>query len=258
MFLSLLVTLWNSAFRWVYLFFSPLPFTSLLFSAICKASSDNHFAFWISFSWQSWSLPPVQCHKPPSIVLQALCLSNLIPWIYLLLPLYNHKGFDLYHICLWRRSLNQWTTVQVPSLQISLGLHTPHISIFPSFNCPLFFFGLYHHLHYLFSSSDIFLLSSANLFTIFANKKKTKEKWEQENNTEFYILFCRHIWINILHEILQNSEDILQSYLWNFVFLNIFILLQINGRSSHNFLIEYNVAFFNKIFFIISKSNTIS
>ena len=25
--------------------FSPLPFTSLLFSAICKASSDNHFAF---------------------------------------------------------------------------------------------------------------------------------------------------------------------------------------------------------------------
>ena len=34
---------WNSAFRWVYLSFSPLPFTSL-FSAICKASSDNHFA----------------------------------------------------------------------------------------------------------------------------------------------------------------------------------------------------------------------
>ena len=28
----------------------PLPFTSLLFSAICKASLDNHFAFCISFS----------------------------------------------------------------------------------------------------------------------------------------------------------------------------------------------------------------
>ena len=26
-------------------FLSPLPFTSLLFSAICKASSDSHFAF---------------------------------------------------------------------------------------------------------------------------------------------------------------------------------------------------------------------
>ena len=44
-FLSLLGILWNSAFRWVYLSFSPLPLASLLFSAICKASSDNHFAF---------------------------------------------------------------------------------------------------------------------------------------------------------------------------------------------------------------------
>ena len=71
--LSLLAILWNSAFKWVCLSFSPLPFTSLLFTAICKASSDNHFAFCISFSWGwSWSLPPVQCHKPPSIVLPAL------------------------------------------------------------------------------------------------------------------------------------------------------------------------------------------
>ena len=43
-FLSLLVILWNSAFKWVYLSFSPLPLAYLLFSAICKASSDNHFA----------------------------------------------------------------------------------------------------------------------------------------------------------------------------------------------------------------------
>ena len=42
---SLLAILWNSAFRWVHLSFSPLPLASLLFSAICKASSDNHFAF---------------------------------------------------------------------------------------------------------------------------------------------------------------------------------------------------------------------
>ena len=72
-FLSLLSVLRNSAFRWVYLIFSPLPLASLLFSAICKASSDNHFAFCISFSWGwSWSLPPVQCQEPPSIDLQAL------------------------------------------------------------------------------------------------------------------------------------------------------------------------------------------
>ena len=43
-FLSLLAVLWNSAFSWIYLSLSPLPFISLLFSAICKASSDNLFA----------------------------------------------------------------------------------------------------------------------------------------------------------------------------------------------------------------------
>ena len=44
-FLSLLAILWNSEFSWVYLSFSPLLFASLLSSAVCKASSDNHFAF---------------------------------------------------------------------------------------------------------------------------------------------------------------------------------------------------------------------
>ena len=70
-FLSLLAILWNFAFMWVYLSFSPLPFTSLLFTAICKAYSDNHFTFLcVSFSWGwTWSLSPVQCHKPLSIVL---------------------------------------------------------------------------------------------------------------------------------------------------------------------------------------------
>ena len=44
-FLSLLDILGNSAFKWEYISFSPLPFTSLHFTAICKPSSDNHFAF---------------------------------------------------------------------------------------------------------------------------------------------------------------------------------------------------------------------
>ena len=44
-FLSLFASLWNSAFKWVYLSSSPRPFTSLLFSAVCKASLDNHFAY---------------------------------------------------------------------------------------------------------------------------------------------------------------------------------------------------------------------
>ena len=44
-FLSLLALLRNFAFKWVYLSFSPLLFTSLHFTAICKASSDSHLYF---------------------------------------------------------------------------------------------------------------------------------------------------------------------------------------------------------------------
>ena len=52
----------------------------------------------ISFSWGwSWSLSPVKCHESLSIVHQALCLSDLIPWIYFSFPLYNRSGFDLGH-----------------------------------------------------------------------------------------------------------------------------------------------------------------
>ena len=104
-FLSLLAILWNSAFKCVYVFFSPLLFASHLFTAICMASSDGYFAFLHFFSmgivlipvsctmsrssihsssgtlsdrvldelwgW-SWSLSPVQCQEPHSIVHQAL------------------------------------------------------------------------------------------------------------------------------------------------------------------------------------------
>ena len=59
-FLSLLAVLWNSAFTWVYLSFSPLLFTSLLFTAICKASSDSHFAF-LHFFFLGMVLTPVSC-----------------------------------------------------------------------------------------------------------------------------------------------------------------------------------------------------
>ena len=61
-FLFLLALLWNSAFKWVYLSFSPLLFASLLFTAICKASSDSHFAslhfFFLGMVWI-----PVSCTK---------------------------------------------------------------------------------------------------------------------------------------------------------------------------------------------------
>ena len=59
-FLSLFAILWNPAFRWVYLFFSPLPFTFLLFSAVCKPSSDNYFAF-LHFFFLGMALITASC-----------------------------------------------------------------------------------------------------------------------------------------------------------------------------------------------------
>ena len=50
-----------------------------------------------NFEHHFTNMPPVQCHEPPSIVLQAPWISDLIPWIYLSLPLYNCKGCDLGH-----------------------------------------------------------------------------------------------------------------------------------------------------------------
>ena len=41
-------------------FFSPLPFTSLLFSCVCKVSSDNHFAF-LHFFFLGMVLIPASC-----------------------------------------------------------------------------------------------------------------------------------------------------------------------------------------------------
>src|SRR5574341_1089371 len=59
-FLSLFAILWNSAFRCLYLSFSPLLFASLLFTAICKASPDSYFAFLHFFS-MGMVLIPVSC-----------------------------------------------------------------------------------------------------------------------------------------------------------------------------------------------------
>ena len=48
-FLSLLAIFWNFVFHWLCLSLSPLVLASLHSSAICKASSDNHFVFLLFF-----------------------------------------------------------------------------------------------------------------------------------------------------------------------------------------------------------------
>ena len=97
-FLSLPDILWNSAFKWLYLFFSHLPLASLVFPAICKDSSDNHFAF-LHFFFGGMVLIPASCTMSQTSIqsYQECYLSDLIPWIYLSFPPYNHKGFDLGH-----------------------------------------------------------------------------------------------------------------------------------------------------------------
>ena len=78
-FLSLLAILWNSAFKWQYLFFFPLLFTSLCFTAICKASSDNHFTLLHFFS-MGMVLIPVSCTvSPTSVHSSSGSLSDLVP-----------------------------------------------------------------------------------------------------------------------------------------------------------------------------------
>ena len=72
-FLSLLAILWNSAFKWKCLSFSPLLFAPLLVKAIYKASSDSHFAF-LNFFFLGMVLTPVSCTSHEHISpLQLFC-----------------------------------------------------------------------------------------------------------------------------------------------------------------------------------------
>ena len=71
----------------MYLSFSPLPLVSLVFSAIYKASSDNHFAF-LHFFFLGMVLIPVSCTmSQTSVHSSSSTLSDLVPLIYFSLPL---------------------------------------------------------------------------------------------------------------------------------------------------------------------------
>ena len=96
-FLFILALLWNSAFIWLYLSLSPLPFASLLFSAICKASTNNHLAFFHFVFLGMASVTTSYTVLKTSIHSSSGTLSYLIPWIYLSSLLYNHKGSGLDH-----------------------------------------------------------------------------------------------------------------------------------------------------------------
>ena len=72
-------------------------FHCLLSSAIHKASSDNHFAF-LHFFFLEMVMVTTSCTMLQTPIHSSSgTLSDLIPWIYFSLPLYNCKGFDLGH-----------------------------------------------------------------------------------------------------------------------------------------------------------------
>ena len=95
LFLCYSLELW---IQWVYISFSPLSFTSFLFSTICKPSSDNHFAFVHFFSLGMVLIPVSYTVSQTSVPSSSGTLSiRSNPLNLLSLPLYNCKGFDLGH-----------------------------------------------------------------------------------------------------------------------------------------------------------------
>ena len=61
-FLSFFAILWNSAFKWVYLSFSPLLFASFLFIVIFKPSSNSLFFFYFfAFLFLGYRLDSCLC-----------------------------------------------------------------------------------------------------------------------------------------------------------------------------------------------------
>ena len=82
-----------------YIFLFIFCFSLLFFSQLfVRPPQTTILPSCISFPWGwFWSPPPVQCNKPPSIVLQALCLPALIPWI-LSTILQTSDGFQCFSV----------------------------------------------------------------------------------------------------------------------------------------------------------------
>ena len=108
-FLSLLAILWNSAFRWIYLLLSPLPFASILFAATCKVSSDNCFAFF-HFSWGWFSSSPLHKHSDNWRLHQGYGFSSGHVWMW---ELDCEESWAPKNWCFWTMVLEK--TLESPS-----------------------------------------------------------------------------------------------------------------------------------------------
>ena len=98
--LSYLSLLFSGTLHSVGFIFPFLPCLSLLFFSqlFVRPPQTTILPSCISFSLRwFWPPPVVQCYEPLYIVLQTLCLTDIMPCIYSLSLQYNHKGFYLGH-----------------------------------------------------------------------------------------------------------------------------------------------------------------
>ena len=100
---SYLSLLFSRSFHSVGYIFPFIPCLSHLSfpQLFVKSPQTTTLSSCISFSlgW-FWPLYPIQCYEPLSLVLQALCLLDLISWIYSSPLLYYHKVSYLGNICM--------------------------------------------------------------------------------------------------------------------------------------------------------------
>ena len=78
-----------------------LCFSLLFFSQLFVRPPQTAVLLFCIFFFLGMVLIPVSCTvSQTSVHSSSGTLSDLIPWIYFSLPLYNRKGFDLGHTCL--------------------------------------------------------------------------------------------------------------------------------------------------------------
>ena len=101
-FVSLLVILWNSAFKWVYFPF-PLCLLLLLFSQLFVRPPQTFLFLFhkalFHFFFLGMVLITASCKMSQTSIHSSSGTLSMRsnPWISLSFPLYNHKGFDLIH-----------------------------------------------------------------------------------------------------------------------------------------------------------------
>ena len=172
---------WKFAFRWEYLSFSPLLFTSLLSTAICKASSDSLF---YAFIFHGDGLHPWSCTKSQtSIQSSSGTLSDLLPYIYFSLPLYNHKGFDWGH--------PEWSSGFPYFLQFKSEFGNKEFMIWAAVSSWSYFWWLYRVLESLAAKNIIWFqwwCLSLNYIWHTKNIGKGCKYWSHLND-----IYCRYI-----------------------------------------------------------------